>query len=131
MRISDWSSDVCSSDLRIEACGIARTEVLQRAEGADAILGNRGRGRKEARRLVNAIAMDEGGAFGAGEFHGDLACKPAFEIETGIVEHRLARRRIGVELAAGRGDFGKLRRACFGARGSLADPARCGERKST
>src|SRR3546814_18642953 len=62
-------------------------------------------------------------SFGAGEFHGDLAGEPAFEVEPGIVEHRLARRRIGVEIAARRGDFSELRCGRFGAGG--------GDRKST
>src|SRR3546814_15498623 len=41
MRISDWSSDVCSSDLRIRPRRrgrILRTELLSRRDGAPALL---------------------------------------------------------------------------------------------
>src|SRR3546814_5786681 len=43
MRISDWSSDVCSSDLDILAAGIERGEIFI-AEGAPCRIAARGRG---------------------------------------------------------------------------------------
>src|SRR3546814_14422951 len=41
MRISDWSSDVCSSDLRPLLCGICRGQAARRGAGHAGGGGNR------------------------------------------------------------------------------------------
>src|SRR3546814_20743596 len=55
-RISDWSSDVCSSDLEIDACREAGVDVsvipgISAAQGAAASLGFSLTERREARRV--------------------------------------------------------------------------------
>ena len=74
--------------------------------------------------MVDPVAVHEGRALGPGKLHRDLASEPTLDIEGGIVEHRLARGRIGVELARRRGDLGEVRRVGRGPPGGLADPAR-------
>src|SRR3546814_565609 len=88
MRISDWSSDVCSSDLRGEidcAAGVVEhrvglgLEVVHEAEGL--------------RRLLHQAALDGAGtAVGAQEHHREVyaaAVRPAApqEAEAGGVRH--------------------------------------------
>src|SRR3546814_5785569 len=65
--------------------------------------------------------------FGTGELDGNLACQPALDVESGIVQHRLACRRVGEQVAHRRGDFGKGRRRRLGASAVLRRPARRSE----
>src|SRR3546814_3226667 len=62
---------------------------------------------------------------GTGELDGNLACQPALDVESGIVQHRLACRRVGEQVAHRRGDFGTGRRRRLGASAVLRRPARC------
>ena len=103
--------------------GRAGAQILQRPEGARAISGRRYRNGEEAPGLVGARTADEGSPLGAGEFQRDFAGEPVLEIEAGIVEHRLAGRRIGIEVARGRGDLGKFGRVGLGPCGGFANPA--------
>src|SRR3546814_19280850 len=53
MRISDWSSDVCSSDLR-DRLGAARMHAAALGDQAGVVVGPRG-----ARQLEHALALGE------------------------------------------------------------------------
>ena len=103
--------------------GRARAQILQRSEGARVIRRGRGGGGEEAPGLVGARTADEGRPLGAGEFQRDFAGEPVLQIEAGIVEHRLAGRRIGIEFARRRRDLGKFGRVGLGPCGGFADPA--------
>src|SRR3546814_12155799 len=57
MRISDWSSDVCSSDLPAHGCKFARAaRALQRREDAVRVIGDR----DHARPLDAQMALGNG-----------------------------------------------------------------------
>src|SRR3546814_8091494 len=84
MRISDWSSDVCSSDLR---CGQrAHFDIVARHDARTQLLRDR----------VGAAAAGDGarrlGEVG-GEFGRLRLCRPGREIERNLLqaEHRVAR----------------------------------------
>src|SRR3546814_6699680 len=77
MRISDWSSDVCSSDLladgidqRLDRTGFVDVEPASMAAGRSQALADRGRDRVAGR------GADDGRAPG-GEFVGDRSANPA------------------------------------------------------
>ncbi len=67
---------------------------------------------------------DEGSPLRPGELGRDLVREPGLDVEGRVVEHRLARRRIGVELAEGRRDLVEDRRIRLRPRRRLRDPAR-------
>src|SRR3546814_10193661 len=73
MRISDWSSDVCSSDLKIE--GLAEIIVRPEVEPFDPILGHVARGPKQDRRRAARTApfaqKIEAGAVGKADIEHD------------------------------------------------------------
>src|SRR3546814_19067773 len=73
MRISDWSSDVCSSDLVVEALGAHRLGqfVVQLGRHRLADLLHRAlEDRRLARQLLVAVAFREGDVHRAGLAHG-------------------------------------------------------------
>jgi len=70
-----------------------------------------------------SIAAHERRALGLGEFHRDLVRQPLLDVEQRIVEHRLARRRIGIELTHRRRDLVEHRRIGLVARARLRRPA--------
>ena len=82
-----------------------------------------GAARNPLGRLI-PLPRDEGRAFGPRELGRDLARQPGLDVERGVVEHRLARRRIGVELAERRRDLDEVGRRRLRPRRRLADPAR-------
>src|SRR3546814_14239334 len=74
---------------RRECARRSARQILQRAEGPDGVRRGGGRRLQETLGLVGAAAVDEGMTFGTGELDGNLACQPALDVESGIVQHRL------------------------------------------
>src|SRR3546814_18747078 len=69
MRISDWSSDVCSSDLKMVGVGMGLQQpvdckVMLLDEGDDLV--GRGKARAPCRRIIIEYAVDDRGALGRG-----------------------------------------------------------------
>src|SRR3546814_1355084 len=61
MRISDWSSDVCSSDLHRKAKSMNNTDL------AEKIAAEQGITKADARKIVDAVFAGIGGAAAKGE----------------------------------------------------------------
>src|SRR3546814_13596520 len=53
MRISDWSSDVCSSDLRLDAAVEQKAAAIEHHLGDARLLGSRSDALADARRRVD------------------------------------------------------------------------------
>src|SRR3546814_1840009 len=85
MRISDWSSDVCSSDLEVERPGSAQMgRLLQRLGGNPA--GRQGQGNPERRRHRDR----EGAGTQRGEAAAAVAPGPALRSYQVIETHRFS-----------------------------------------
>src|SRR3546814_12388353 len=77
MRISDWSSDVCSSDLVVAAPQVFRQVAVEQAGDVDGhrveVAGDEGGGLEELLaaqrlgRLAQGLGLDAGGARGLGQ----------------------------------------------------------------
>ena len=111
---------------RGEAARDAGRQILQRPEIARPVRVRAVRRGEKALGLARAVARDEGGALGPSELCRDLARQPGLDVERRIVEHRLARRRIGIELAERRRDLVERRRVRLRPRRRLRDPAAFG-----
>src|SRR3546814_9767218 len=65
MRISDWSSDVCSSDLEVARAGAERKNiefVLELSPSVGVVIGDRSRLHQALEHILkNAVAYTEGG----------------------------------------------------------------------
>ena len=85
---------------------------------------------EEALRLIIAIARDERGALLAGESFFHFAGDPFLEIDEAVVEQRLRRGEIGVELGGREFEQGERRRRSLRARAGFADPARASRRQA-
>ena len=109
---------------RRKGAGGPRRQMLQRAEGADAVELVRRRTGQETLRPVRPVAGHERRSFRDRELAPQLLGQPVLDVEHRIVEHRLARRRIGVKLARRRHNLGKAARRGLWPRRRLADPAR-------
>src|SRR3546814_3230173 len=81
MRISDWSSDVCSSDLALASSAAARIDVFGDGRGAD-----------EAHRLHAAVVEEGIDRFLVAMHHIEYAIGQA-----GLLEQRSEERRVGKE----------------------------------
>src|SRR3546814_3663923 len=103
MRISDWSSDVCSSDLRIADAEIARDElaavIVQHRPGA-AVRAAGGRGFLPAHQLVLA---DDGPV----ALHPAVARRPGARGDTGVARGAFALRPRGRREAEGGNQIGR------------------------
>src|SRR3546814_10098621 len=99
MRISDWSSDVCSSDLRAGARGIdlhlVEGALLEAGEGSDAERADRIAGR--SRRVVaDDEAAPRAGAADPGPAHDgcDRAADRTVDGEPAFLDHGRAREAV-------------------------------------
>src|SRR3546814_11450822 len=88
MRISDWSSDVCSSDLRHPARRSAKNRSRDRQHAADGGDGEQGYGQRRVRDDARSGAdprtppvPDSGGDRGQGRRHGRLYLETRRRVE--------------------------------------------------
>src|SRR3546814_19338793 len=83
MRISDWSSDVCSSDLACAQCAATAADVVV-ASASQYAGARRGGGLRDCRHVVRAC-----------DAAGDQSVAP----RVAVVDWRLCANRLGLELA--------------------------------
>src|SRR3546814_20599122 len=105
MRISDWSSDVCSSDLVVEALGAHRLGqfVVQLGRHRLADLLHRAlEDRRLARQLLVAVAFREGDVHRAGLAHGGTD-----ELLLRSEERRVGKECVSTCISRGSTDYSK------------------------
>src|SRR3546814_14089364 len=114
MRISDWSSDVCSSDLRGDDLGL---EVLLALGGEDIVLGRvaeRHQHRRTHRNLVRAQIFDHAFVVMRADRDPDLDIMRAVaEVRGELLVHRVIGRGLFIPADADRSRFARTARTRF------------------
>src|SRR3546814_8045102 len=120
MRISDWSSDVCSSDLTAELLARADALAAERADAARRDLAARNEGREQAERELAAIRPSWAKAALVAELHED-----ASDSYTDYHNHRTVRTIVLCWSGHNRDLFAEMRKA------AALHPETAQNRKST